>query len=1064
MKRIRHDSKLGAFTAFLLFGASLHLGAELPDFDTQVHPLLERHCFACHDSIEQKGSLDLEVLTRETDYRARPTLLEDLDWVIGEHEMPPTTFAHQPTKEERQVMLDWIQGSLLELQNAQPNDPGLVVSPRINSSEYDHVIRDLTGEQLGVGQLLTQDSPGGEGFLNVGANLTLSVGQFESFLSAAKNVLNHARIGVETGPVFYDRPVGKAVDNKAYAKSLATIYMELLQFTYEEWSDAKKRAIRDYMGFGGYHRDEFPQIVAWLEAAWQYRFREELGMPDATLAEVGARYPVPLPASGMEKLWAAMTEDRSFEKMHSLMENPLFRDLVDRWQMIPAPTNGDPTAAREAITAAVRETLRLADKLGEDPWSAHRNWSTVEEVIRGNAERKEYLGRARRGRVPVHLHPQRSETGEIVIAVSTLFDGPEGDFIRLTDFTAVMEDGRKLPWEQVISHFETSTGGRLNFGAPVGGARPGPGEIVVPGGHWVKFQVPEGLVELKGKAVFDPDIGEETTSQILSWDRPPPHRDVFHGRTILGNVSSPHAKKVQNTMEEMTSFTVGGKLRDEQAYWALDPELRDALGVDGSERWRGYRGHSTLAIDAQEVIDRMEAVNPDWKEQFDETVALIHDLERHRDAETSHTRLYAEEVIREWANEAWRREVTERDIEGLLALYDEQRALGETYENSVRQALYGVLMSPRFLYRLMEGRDRTGEPYPLNDWELANRLSFFLWGSLPDDELLDAADSGALRQPAVLSAQAERMVRDPKFLGFIDEFASHWLDFADYEEKAAPDQERFEYFTPELKEAMREEVVLFLMDIFQNNQPLTGVLDAEYTYLNELLAKHYDLYDDLDIHGSGMRKVNLPPDAPRGGVLGMAAFLTMQSKPLRSDPIHRGIWVYESVLGKPIPEPPPNVPILSDEEVSEEGLTVAQQLAKHRDDPACFSCHDRFDPLGVALENFDPIGRWRTEITDGVPVDSLGEFGDGTEVKGFQGLKEMVLAEREAFLNNFTRKLIGYGLNRGFMLSDKPLQEEMIEALKANDYRPMVAIEALVNSPQFLNRRDKVPEQTLASD
>jgi hypothetical protein len=259
---------------------------------------------------------------------------------------------------------------------------------------------------------------------------------------------------------------------------------------------------------------------------------------------------------------------------------------------------------------------------------------------------------------------------------------------------------------------------------------------------------------------------------------------------------------------------------------------------------------------------------------------------------------------------------------------------------------------------------------------------------------------------------------------------------------------------------MHEELNMFLKYVFKENHSMLTLLDSDFTFLNGLLAEHYGVNG---VEGKEFQKVKLPADSPRGGLLGMASIQMINSTPLRTDPIHRGLWVYEVLLGKPVPEPPPNVPQLSDDEVSEDGLTVAQQLAKHREDPACFSCHDRFDPLGVAMENFDPVGRWREEIEPGKPVDSLGVFGDGTEIAGISGLRDAVMAEREAFLNNFTRKLIGYGLSRGYLLSDKPLQDEMLEAMAANDYRPQPAIMALVTSQQFRTRRDSPPEDQQAS-
>jgi hypothetical protein len=441
-------------------------------------------------------------------------------------------------------------------------------------------------------------------------------------------------------------------------------------------------------------------------------------------------------------------------------------------------------------------------------------------------------------------------------------------------------------------------------------------------------------------------------------------------------------------------------------------------------------------------------------------MTILRNIAKYQDAPAEELAPHAKRIISEFATKAWRRDGSVAELQALFNLYQaEMQKEGMLFNNAMHQPLVAILMSPRFLYRFTESHG-SQEPYALNDNELATRLAFTLWGSLPDDELLDLAEQGKLRDANVLQQQAQRMIDDPRFRGFIEQFAAHWLHFAEFEAKAAPDLEKFDDFTPRLKDAIHEELNTFLKYVFKENHSMLTLLDSDFTFLNGILAEHYGIEG---VKGQDFQKVQLPEDSPRGGLMGMASIQMINSTPLRTDPIHRGLWVYEVLLGKPVPEPPPNVPQLSDDEVSEDGLTVAQQLAQHREDPACFSCHDRFDPLGVAMENFDPIGRWREEIEPGKPVDSLGVFGDGTEIAGIRGLREAVMADKDAFLQNFTRKLIGYGLSRSYLLSDKPLQEEMLKQLAANNYRPQPAIMALVTSQQFRTRRDSPPEDQQAS-
>jgi len=1019
----------------------------VPEFGSDVKAKLEAHCYDCHNTAEEKGGLDLQVLTRELDFRSRPSLLGDLEWVLQEHEMPPSGYEKQLNEEDRRQLLAWIRNTLLELQNARPNDPGEVVSPRINSAEYDYVIRDLTGAAMNVGQYLTADAPGGEGFLNMGANLTLSVGQFESFLAAAKLVVNHARIGVDTGPVFFSFPVGKAEDNEAFAESLLELYMMPMMEAFEQWAEAKREALHTHIGKKEFDKDE-ANWIAWLEAAWQYRYRDQLGMPEATLAEVGENYPVSLPRSGMQKLWAVLTSDTSggeeLDKVESLIESGLMQKLVERWKQLPPPNGADKNSVREQIASDVRwvmscevpdyggSTTRIEYDYKDDP----------------SFTLKDLRGRYRRGVFPIDLHIDRSETGYVYFAVSTLWDGREGDYVRVSDMQVEFEDGRVQPLHEIISSFESSAGRPVKFGNRIGKATPPADSVTIPGGHWVRFSVPDGAVGLKAQGAIDPDIGDDTTSQWLATDRQPDNMETFHRRYVLGNLTHDRAKRFQQMTQLATGATeTAGRARDEQVFWTLSDRLQSALGVDRVSRFRSYRGENLIVIDGSEIIDRMD---PQQHAMLAKVLALMEDFAKYKDAPANQTEQQARRIIDSFATKAWRRQVNDKDLQKLFELYKQERARGATFENAMQQPLVATLLSPRFLYRFVASKG-TAEPYALSSRELAERLSFMLWGSLPDEELLDVAADGRLQEPDVMREQVQRMIQDERFEGFIEQFAAHWLGFADYEVKADPDQEKYSFFSAELKRDLQREVVQFLRNLFQENGSLLSLLDAQHSFLNERLAKFYGV---SGVDGEAFRKVVLPADSNRGGLLGMAAFHAMTSTPLRTSPVHRGLWVYQVLLGKPVPEPPPNVPQLSDDEVSEEGLTVAQQLRKHRQDPTCYSCHDRFDPLGIALENFDPVGRWRSEVAPGKPVDSVGVYRDGGQIQGMAGLRQAVLAEKEAFVDNFARKLIGYGLSRGYLLSDQPLHDEIRQLLAENDFRPLPAILAIVNSDQFRTRRD----------
>jgi hypothetical protein len=336
----------------------------------------------------------------------------------------------------------------------------------------------------------------------------------------------------------------------------------------------------------------------------------------------------------------------------------------------------------------------------------------------------------------------------------------------------------------------------------------------------------------------------------------------------------------------------------------------------------------------------------------------------------------------------------------------------------------------------------------VSDTELATRLSYFLWSSLPDAELLQVAAAGRLHEPEALLTQTRRMLHDGKARRLAEEFGTQWLHvhgFAEHDEKS---EEVFPTFAP-LRGAMEEETILFLADFLQNDRSILSLLDADHTFLNEELAKHYSI---AGVDGPQWRRVDGVRQHGRGGILGLASTLATQAGASRTSPILRGNWLSEVILGEKLPKPPKNVPLLA--ETVPEGLTERQLIARHSSDAACAKCHMRIDPFGFALETYDAIGRWRTQDAAGLPIDAATKLMDGTPIDGPEGLRSYLLNDRrDTFERQFCRKLLGYGLGRAVQLSDEPLLEEILAKLAANGHRVHVAIEAIVSSPQFRDIR-----------
>ncbi|MBX3733582.1 MAG: DUF1592 domain-containing protein [Verrucomicrobiae bacterium] len=396
---------------------------------------------------------------------------------------------------------------------------------------------------------------------------------------------------------------------------------------------------------------------------------------------------------------------------------------------------------------------------------------------------------------------------------------------------------------------------------------------------------------------------------------------------------------------------------------------------------------------------------------------------------------------------AFRRPVTADEVERWVGLYADARASGLSFDLATRAACKAILVSPHFLFRIE--REQPGDtPWRLSDLEVASRLSYFLWSAPPDEPLLSLAEQGRLSDPAVHEAQVRRMLRDPRSAALAEQFTSQWLGTRTLHTTAQPDRGRFPEFSESLRDAMAAEPVAFVAALIRGNGSLRDLLDADYTFANAELAR---LYGINGVNSEALVRVSLP-DRTRGGITGMAAVLTQTSYPLRTSPVLRGKWILEEVLGTPPPPPPPLVATLPADDRVREGLTFRQRLEAHRDKPNCASCHARLDPIGFALENFDPIGRWRNEV-DGAPVDAGGVLPGGESVEGPVQLKEALLARKPLFLRHVAEKLLGYALGRGLEYYDIPTVKELVRATAADGDRLNTLILEITRSYPFLYRR-----------
>lgn len=413
----------------------------------------------------------------------------------------------------------------------------------------------------------------------------------------------------------------------------------------------------------------------------------------------------------------------------------------------------------------------------------------------------------------------------------------------------------------------------------------------------------------------------------------------------------------------------------------------------------------------------------------------------------------AYQIIERFTQRAFRRPVEPQDVQRYYSIYQRATEQGESFTPSIKLALSAILISPKFLFRHEFAPSNTNGEYALDDFQIASRLSYFLWMSMPDPELFSLAQKGKLRNPDILRAQVRRMVLDPKSRSFTSAFLGEWLGYQSVGESVIPDAKLFPEFDEALATAMKDETILTYEHLIKNNYNVLHLLNTNATFINDRLAKHYQIEG---VEGAHMRPAAIR-DPNRGGLLGMASVLTATSSQTRTSPVLRGKWVLETLLGEHIPEPPADAGELSADAGRNNGKTLREELLIHRDNPDCRSCHERMDPIGFGLENFDAIGRFRNKV-NGKPIDNTG-IVQGFEFSGIAELKAWLIAERkDAFIENMTRRMLAFALGRELETFDQAALLKIQDALAKNDYGALTLIEEIVLSHPFLHQNNEQPE------
>lgn len=694
-----------------------------------------------------------------------------------------------------------------------------------------------------------------------------------------------------------------------------------------------------------------------------------------------------------------------------------FLDLVRvSWRELPVDEN----AARERIKGIHADLLSWNNP--KKPGSGVQRQQQDADGIRPYAMQASVSGKR-------HAH----------LCIGDLGDGNKGDIALVTKIE-VSIGRQKIDYFQWVSQQQGAEHQRIRaaFGRHPQGRQIEPHVLALAAPAAFTLPLPEGAHWLRAETRLDmqnPDVDEATLQWTIATDQP---RDVTR---IMPGVLTIWKRSTQAAHRTMGDFNVMKSAFPDMFERRLE-EVADNL-----HRWKPGIGVYYFSDEQLGQLlgenDRrqIDAMKKDW------SCAAPGRLRQQQEKEYDGALLWH---LHQFANRAWRRPLGEEELRKLDALYFDGRAKELDRESAAREVLVRVLVSPNFLFKaetLPQLTDAKTPDVPLNAHELASRLSYFLWGSLSDWELRKAADDGSLLKPEVLAAQTRRMLRDSKASTLAKEFAGQWLKFNGFDAHNSVDEKKFPQFTPELRADMHREVVEFFTRLVREDRSVSDIIGGDYTFVNERLARHYGI---PGVTGSDFREVKSLAQHHRGGLLGMGAILTKTSRPHRTSPVLRGDYLYQVVLGFSSPPPPPNVPELKE---TSKPASLREALMQHRTDSACAVCHERIDPLGFALESFDPIGRFRSADEFGGRIDDTGELKDGAKFQGLAGLRDYLKKNEPQFLTQFTRKLLGYALGRQTLPSDKKLLTQMQASLKANQGKFSAAVLEIVKSRQFLNRR-----------
>jgi hypothetical protein len=1095
-----------ALSVCLIFSAPAFAASATPD----PTPVFKQYCFGCHgDAASPTAGISLTKLTSHPvgeNFQA----WQKVSAVLDQNRMPPKGLP-QPSEDQRHAALAWVKTQLTTFANKNAGDPGRVTVRRLTSGEYGYTINDLTGLDLDLGRDFANDSVGGEGFMNFGDVQFMQDASLERYLETAKIVADHAVIGA--GPLsFYDHPGKTGFELSAIARikkihdtyGFRTVSGEgghafgldkYRKAFYVAWRYQHRAAL-------GEPNATFKTLAAkegssarFAQHIYEVMNTPGLGYPSS---EVVARFKK-LPATeadarkGCKELeeyvtgwpsWLFARGDEAFGGAGD--ESPLvFTDAALKAE----PSHHFTYVARGRGAAQGRAMAAGPAGIYVNIAAITPDTSVKPVVIWRNPTimvRKPGAGRG-----PVAPPPEDPNDPNVDAATAKARAQPTGPRVPLKDFVT------------------PEVAAQLGFGKSPDGTPVGPNDFATVGNTGkIMLNVPEGAVALEFMA--DASIGQDRNQvvRITFSNRPdgPPPGIPIHG--MIGDMQSAGYKKFKAGVLELVallpprSHTEATPADKDPPPLPFDPTyntpehdafdnnvkyvredaflvhniLDDATRAQLEQAWNDLYAsfdyhdqylqlladHFKLRLKSKKIADLtaadVEAMPAEAREYVKPIRAAYLNMVA---AETAAKPRHVEDCL-VFASKAWRRPLTESEKTSLRAFYARTLATEQDHTKAIRALLARILVSPDFLYRVEQPVDLAAAAKPLSQWELATRVSYFIWSSIPDDELRRAASAGELNDPALLQKQVKRMLADPKARRMSAEFFGQWLGFYRFDQFKGVDTGRFPEFTDGVRSAMYDEAVSFFEYIIRNDRPNREILSADYTFLNKTLADYYGIKAPVKSL-TAAEKLEGANAFERGGALRLGAVLTTTSAPLRTSPVKRGDWILRRILNTPTPPPPADAGSIPADDKLFGGLSLHDKLEAHKRNPTCANCHARIDPLGFPLENYDSTGRWRNQYPDGKPIYNAGTTFDKVDIQGTAGLLKYLESRddsAEMFRRTLSIKLIGYALGRTVLPSDLSLMDRMVGDGPNAPFSQLVV--DVVSSKQFRTRagREDSPAAT----